>query len=145
MSATRYNGLTKKIGWVYGQANKIAKGDILIWVSGLDDAPSSRKDVVVDKVGRKWVTIVNGRRNWRADVVTLKVDCSGGYGYCFRSEEDFAAAVHEYCREQAALKAWDKLKNRMRESWRKPDKLTEEAILQAMTALGWNEPPTTTA
>lgn len=123
---------------------KIAKGDTLIWVSRLDNL-TTRRDVIVEKVGRKWVTIVNGRRNWRADVVTLKVDCSGGLGYCFRSEEDLAATVHEYHREQAAGQAWNKLKKRMSESWRKPDKLTEGAILQAMTALGWNEPPPTTA
>ncbi len=114
----------------------IAKGDKLIWVRSLD-TPESKTEIVVEKVGSKWLTIMNGWREWRADINTLEVNSDRGWGYCFRSEEELSVAVDKYRKSVAAEKAWDKLVKKMRGGWRRPEHLTEESILQAMKILGW--------
>lgn len=117
---------------------KIAKGDTLIWVSSLENMVS-RKEVTVDKVGRKWLTIANSWRGWKVDISTLKVAGDRGHGRCFRSEADMLHAVNEHNQKRAADKAWEKLRKKTHEGWRRPEHLTEEAILQAMATLGWSE------
>lgn len=121
------------------QKPPLKAGDTLIWVSGLDNAKGDTKNVVIEKVGRKWATIVDSWRGWKIDINTLKVD-GRGFGYCFRSEEELSAAVDAHYRERAANSAWEKFIRLARNSWRKPDHLTQESILQAMAILGWSEP-----
>lgn len=121
------------------EKSPIKPGDTLIWISSLDNAKGYRKDVVIEKVGRKWATIVDSWNGWKVDINTLKVEGNRGYGYCFRSEEELSAAVDAFYQEKAAHAAWEKLQRKVRDSWRKPDHLTEEVILQAMKILGWSE------
>jgi len=104
-------------------------GQKLYWVPYVRWAPGEQ-EVIVEKVGRKWATLVGFRH--RIDIKTLLAD-GGEYscpGSCYLDREGFLS-------EREAKKAWDLLGEKMRYS--SPGGIGAEAIRQAMKLLGFDE------
>ena len=106
-----------------GVTDVITVGQKLWWVGSSRYA--KREYVIVEKVGRKWVTLSNRHR-----INKETLDADGGVyvspGRCYLSEEDHA-------KELRTFKAFNDLRNRLAFSPR--DGVTEDDIIQAAKLL----------
>ena len=101
---------------------KISVGDVLYFV--YDDRRQKGRNVVVSKVGRKWIYFDGNRP--RFDPVSFYVD-GGKYsspGRIYYCQQDYQDAVD-------LRSAWDSLRTKISGYYRVPDGVTKEMIEQA--------------
>jgi hypothetical protein len=105
-------------------SNEYKVGQKFWWVSN-DANVRTQREVIVEKVGRVWVTLSNG---YRVDKVTRAVERqewgTAIPGVCWPSKEEFE-------RHDRTEKAWTTLQRKVRETWRIPDDVTLEDIKAA--------------
>jgi hypothetical protein len=106
---------------------KLVEGQI-VYVR-LNERHNAGRTVLVTKVGRKWVTLDNGR--WRVEVGGRFLDGEryGSPGEVFLSEDEYKAIAARDC-------AWSKLARAIERTRRPTDSVSLESIEQVMKLLG---------
>jgi len=94
----------------------------------LSEESKNGREVVVEKLGRKWITLSN---SYRIDINTLQADGKGysSPGQCYLSH-------HEFMNHIKKQKLWNKLKNLIQHQYACPEHLTVEALQDITDTLG---------
>jgi hypothetical protein len=102
-------------------SNEYKVGDKFWWVGS--DNKRTQREVIVEKVGRVWLTLSNGHR---VDKVTFKADAAGyiSPGTCWVSKK-----AYEHCTRLD--RAWGALRRAVDNKWHMPDDVTLEDIKAA--------------
>ena len=108
---------------------QLAVGDTL-WLVYNEKRRGNPREIVVSKVGRKWIYFDDGRS--RFDLETKRVDAG-----VYSSSATIYESKEVYDKEVSLCLLWQKLYRHMEGRYRAPIKgLTEDAINQAAKLLG---------
>lgn len=115
---------------------RLKPGDVLFYQRDFVDEWTPR-EVVIEKVGRKWATLVDGWRDTRVEIETLELDGSRAFGRIWRSKQEWLGAKEADRQRREDDWALDQFYREAQQlRYRRPKDLHAATIREAAALLG---------